>query len=407
MNLNAVWAYFVLMTAVIGLAALPLFRFIDTAPGPRTRYAAIDGLRGFLALGVFIFHLLVTHRFIETGVWELPDSRFYALLGPVGVSLFFMITGFLFWGQMLRTRGHPRWRALYIGRLFRIGPMYLFVVLVMLCIVFARTGFRLLEPAHAVAGSVIQWLALGVMNMQPDVNGYQASHVLAGVTWTISYEWAFYASLIATAYFARGRTHLIFVFGALALCLAGKVLLNADAMGFAVLFLSGMAVASLLHENVKLRMSQNVSSATALACLAVIFATSRSGYGTTTAMLLALFFYLVCSGASIFGLLTTTPARRLGNISYSLYLMQGLVLTSVFAVAPVRTFAMASPQEYWAIGLVCACLLLLGSSLTYAIIERPGIALGKRLIRRHTPAAGSPQHDADMEPATSAGTGLG
>jgi hypothetical protein len=44
-----------------------------------------------------------------------------------------------------------------------------------------------------VAGSVLQWLALGVIDMQPDVNGYQASHVLAGVTWTISYEWAFYA----------------------------------------------------------------------------------------------------------------------------------------------------------------------------------------------------------------------
>jgi peptidoglycan/LPS O-acetylase OafA/YrhL len=333
----------------------------------------------------------VTHRFIETGIWDVPGSRFYALLGPVGVSLFFMITGFLFWGKMLRARGRPRWRELYLGRLFRIGPMYLFVVLVMLCIVFARTGFRLLESPDVVAGSVLQWLALGVIDTQPDVNGYQASHVLAGVTWTISYEWAFYASLVATAYFARGRTHLIFVFVALGLCLAGKVVLRVDAMGFAVLFLSGMAVASLLHENMKLRMPDNVSSALALACLVVIFAASRSGYGVLTATLLALFFYLVCSGASVFGLLTTTPAHRLGNISYSLYLMQGLVLTVVFASDSIRNFAMASPQQYWAIGVVCACLLLLGSSLGYAIIERPGIALGKRLMRR-APTTGVPQH---------------
>jgi len=196
---------------------------------------------------------------------------------------------------------------------------------------------------------------------------------------------------MATAYFARGRTHLIFVLGALGLCLAGKVLLCIDATGFAVLFLSGMAVASLLHENMKLPMPDNVSSAIALACLAVIFATSRSGYGMLTATLLALFFYLVCSGASVFGLLTTTPAHRLGNISYSLYLMQGLVLTIVFASDSIRNFAMASPQQYWAIGVVCACLLLLGSSLSYAFIERPGIALGKRLMRRE-PTTGSPQH---------------
>jgi peptidoglycan/LPS O-acetylase OafA/YrhL len=145
MNLTAVWAYFALMTAVVGLAALPVFRFVDTAPGTGTRYSAIDGLRGFLALGVFVFHLIVTHRYIETGIWEAPSSRFYALLGPVGVSVFFMITGFLFWGQMLRAKGRPAWRKLYIGRLFRIGPMYVFVVLVMLYVVFARTGFRLLE----------------------------------------------------------------------------------------------------------------------------------------------------------------------------------------------------------------------------------------------------------------------
>lgn len=401
MNLNAVWAYFVLMTVVLGLAALPPFRFIDTAPGPGARYSAIDGLRGFLALGVFVFHLMVTHRYIETGAWELPDSRFYALLGPVGVSLFFMITGFLFWGQMLRAKGNPPWRKLYVGRLFRIGPMYLSVVLAMLCIVFARTGFRLLEAPGVVAGSIARWLALGVVNLQPDVNGYPASHLLAGVTWTISYEWAFYASLIATGFFARGRTHLIFVFGALALCLAGKVLLNADAMGFAALFLSGMAVASLLHENVKPRMSQSSCSATALACLALIFATSHNGYGTGTAILLALFFYLVCSGASLFGLLTTAPARRLGNISYSLYLMQGLVLTCVFSIASIRTFAMASPQGYWAIGVVCAAVLLLGASLGYTLIERPGIALGKHLVRR-APAPASP-HGVDAKRMTSGG----
>jgi len=404
MNLDPVWAYFVLMTVVVGFAALPLFRFIDNAPNPGARYSTIDGLRGFLALAVFVFHLLVTHRFIETGIWDVPDSRFYALLGSVGVSLFFMITGFLFWEKMLRAKGRPRWRELYIGRLFRIGPMYLFVVLVMLYIVFTRTGFQLHEPADVVAKSVLQWMALGMIDAQPDVNGYRASHVLAGVTWTIWYEWAFYASLMATAVFARGRAHLVFVIAALAVCLGGKLLLRVDAMGIAVLFLSGMAVASLLHENIRPRMSNSVSSTIALASMGVVFLTSDTGYGTLSAMLLALFFYFVCSGTSVFGLLTTTPARRLGNISYSLYLMQGLVLTLVFAIAPLRDFAMASPQQYWVASIVCVCVLLLGSALGYACIERPGIALGKRLMRRRTPTTGSPQRGADTERVAPAGT---
>ena len=382
MHLHAPWAYFLLMTIVMAIAALPVFGVIDSAPDPNGRYRAIDGLRGFLALGVFVFHLIVTHGFIETGIWDVPRSRFYALLGPVGVSLFFMITGFLFWGKLLRAKGRPGWNELYIGRLFRIGPMYLVVVLIMLFIVFLRTGFQLSEPAQVVAGSVLQWLALGLVDTQPDVNGYPATHVLAGVTWTIWYEWAFYGSLAASAYFARGRIHLIFVFSALALCLAGKLLLHVDALGFAVLFSSGMVVASVLHANMKLRISANLSSTLALALLCVIFATLDRGYGTPAAMLLTLFFYLVCSGTSLFGLLTTRPARRLGNVSYSLYLMQGLVLTVVFGIAPIRTFAMTSPENYWAVGIVCVCVLLLSASLAYVLIERPGIALGKRFVQR-------------------------
>ena len=382
MTLDAVWAYFVLMTAVLGIAALPILGFLDSAQDRRARYGAIDGLRGLLALGVFVFHLVVTHRFIETGRWEVPDSRFYALLGPVGVSLFFMITGFLFWGKMLRAHGRPAWRALYVGRLFRIGPMYLFVVVLMLGFVLTKTGFQLLEPVDVVAGSVVQWLALGFVDTQPDVNGYKATHVLAGVTWTIWYEWVFYASLVATALFARGRTHLIFVFTALAICLAGKMLAHVNAMGFALLFVCGMTIASLLHAGLKPRLSPGVSSTIALVCLVVVFSTSRSGYGTFTAALLSLFFYLVCSGTSMFGLLTTQPAQRLGTISYSLYLMQGLVLTAVFAIAPLRTFAMVSPQNFWAVGLLCVCALVFAASLGFSLIERPAIAFGKRVLTR-------------------------
>lgn len=61
-------------------------------------------------------------------------------------------------------------------------------------VVIAKTGFVLHEPLGDVISAAAQWLALGIVNLQPDVNGYPATHVLARVTWTISYEWAFYAS---------------------------------------------------------------------------------------------------------------------------------------------------------------------------------------------------------------------
>jgi peptidoglycan/LPS O-acetylase OafA/YrhL len=252
----------------------------------------------------------------------------------------------------------------------------------MLVIVFARTGFEFREPVWAVASAVLQWLALGLVDTQPDVNTYPAARVLAGVTWTIAYEWAFYASLVAIAPFARQRLHLWFVLAALALCLGAKVLWHIDALGFAALFLIGMSVASLLHEKMRLRLSNNVASLIALSCLVLVFSTGRSGYATPTAFLLSVFFYLVCSGTSLFGLLGTLPAQRLGRISYSLYLMQGLVLTLVFAAGPIRAFALMSPWAFWATGTACACLLLVCSALGYAWVERPGIAFGKHFAGR-------------------------
>lgn len=382
MDINVALAFFILMGLVLGMAALPHFRFVDNASDSPSRYSALDGLRGFAALSVFFHHFVITHHFVDTGVWVNPDSRFYTLLGPVGVSVFFMITGFLFWGKLLRARGRPRWYELYIQRLFRIGPMYLFVVLVMLFIVFARTGFQLHESPTAVLGSALQWLALGAIDTQPTVNTYEAKWVLAGVTWTIYYEWVFYASLLATAFFARGRMHLVFIGVGLVFSLLGRRYLHWDNSGFAMLFLCGMAVASLLHEDIKLRLSPKLSSGLAFTCMSVVLITSNNGYGTVTMLILAVFFYLVCSGTSVFGLLTSTPAIRLGNISYSIYLMQGLVLTSVFAITPVKNFAMASVLNYWAIGMVCLGVLLVCAAFGYALIERPGIAFGKQLTRR-------------------------
>jgi peptidoglycan/LPS O-acetylase OafA/YrhL len=229
-------------------------------------------------------------------------------------------------------------------------------------------------------------LALGFVNLQPDVNGYSATHVLAGVTWTISYEWAFYASLFVTAVVARSRAHLPLVAAALVLCLIGKSVLDSSVLGFAALFLSGMTVGSLLHGN-KPAPANWLGSALALACLLLIFFPSlfganRSGYGTVATLALAVFFYCVCSGATLFGLLATRAAQRLGSISYSVYLLQGIVLTLVLTPAPLRTFAMSAVGNYWLVGVLCACVLIAVAGLTFVFVEQPCIALGRLFTQR-------------------------
>src|SRR5688500_16089594 len=101
MQIEIAWLYFALLGLLMAFINLPVFRRLDAAPGTAVRYGTLDGLRGFLALSVFTFHLVLTRDFLVTGEWEPPRSRFYSFLGPLGVSLFFMITGFLFWSKLL------------------------------------------------------------------------------------------------------------------------------------------------------------------------------------------------------------------------------------------------------------------------------------------------------------------
>jgi peptidoglycan/LPS O-acetylase OafA/YrhL len=370
------------MLAILGLASTPLMRWADTPPSPTPeRITALDGLRGFLALGVFFHHAAVYHAYLAGSGWALPPSRFYALLGQAGVALFFMLTGFLFWSRLLERR--PDWTALYIGRVFRIGPLYLATIAWMCAIAVARTGGPHFDAADL--GSLAQWSALGIVR-GGTINGYTDTGLLtAGVTWTLQYEWLFYLALLPLSLLA-GRRPLATAFAVAAAGFAGMAVFRALPFVCMALFGLGMTCGSLRRlAPGPAPLPAWATSTLVLALLAAAVLAFRSAYTPPAMILLAAAFYLVSSGCTVFGLLTSRPVVRLGNISFGVYLLQGLVLTLMFVGTPLGPLSLRSPAHHWGLMIAAGMILVLVATAAHALIERPGIALGKTLSRPNGP----------------------
>ncbi|WP_086824106.1 acyltransferase [Allokutzneria sp. NRRL B-24872] len=339
--------------------SVPAFARLDSPASGR--FGHVDGLRGFLALAVFVHHVAVWRGYAETGRWEPPESAFFEHLGKAPVWLFFMITGFLFWRKVIA--GPVRWRTMLLGRVFRIGPLYLVVILFMLLIVFWRTGFQLHQPAGTVLGQVASWLALGLSgNATTVINGYADAHtVVAGVTWTLQFEWVFYLSLPLLA-LVRKRLLMPSVMLALLLALPANEMSALPLASFASLF-AGMVCAALPP----LSVPDRLSSAVVVLCL--LPGPFLAPTGSLQIVLLAVAFFLVCNGSSVFGLLGLRASRRLGAVSYGVYLSHGLVLT---LLAPTT----------WPVAALAGLIVLVVAALAHVLVERPGIRWGKRLSTR-------------------------
>jgi peptidoglycan/LPS O-acetylase OafA/YrhL len=382
----SIWPFFLEIGLLLAIAATPLLRAADSPPIPtKRRVETLDGLRGFLALSVFFHHASVYQRFLRYQVWEFPPSRFHKLLGGLSVAMFFMITGFLFYSQLLKARGRLDWKKLYVGRLFRILPLYWFFVALVLIGVGLHTGWHLNVSRLKLAKQITQWAGRGVFDEAPINGDWYTSRISAHVTWTLGFEWRFYVSLIALAIPARWRlggllTPPILLCSVLAYELFA---LNATVPWICVaLFLIGMSTASFRAVKPNMDLRGGYASVAVLALLAIPFINSSTIYGVLPVVLIAVAFVLIASGADIFGLLLTMPARRLGNISYGIYLLQGPVLAGASAIGFIRALDLSSPLGHWTATFLEALALVALATCAHVWIERPGIDLGQRLLSR-------------------------
>lgn len=379
------WPFFLQVGLLFAIVSTPLFRSIDPPPTrSANRILALDGLRGLMALAIFFHHTAIYHQYLQQGVWEYPPSGFYLYVGRCALGIFFMLTGYLFYGYVLKTQGRPDWKKIFIGRAVRFLPVYWFLVLLVFIGVGVGTAWHLNVPRHTLAEQILRWCAGGFFTETP-LNGYwRTSRITMSVTWTLRYDWIFCLSLFVLAIPARWRRGGL-IAPPLLLCVAAAYVPFAPqsqkkAILCVVSLFLGMSIAGLktLAPNLKIKPWQ-----ASLACVAaalLTFIPSPVLFQVLPVFLIGVAFLLVVFGADFFGLFASRTARRFGNLSYGVYLLQGPVLAVMFSSRRLRGIELGSPLGHFAVSTASAIVLVFFAASSYLFIEQPGAELGIKLF---------------------------
>lgn len=339
----------------------------------KNRHEMLDGLRGFLALGVLFQHAVTNFTYYSTGVWKITEVRFYRHLGGEAVILFFMITSFLYWSKAITSAGTLDFKKIYKNRFFRLAPMYLFTAGIVTVSVLIQTNFNI----GSISGffkDILSWLSLGLITTT-SVNGMSIIPINAGIHWTLHYEWFFYLLLPFSSMILRGGWYRLFAAPLLLL-----VFLLPD-RGYWIIFLFGIAAAHIVHtwpklnwiqESSKKSISMILVSSIPVIGFVAIYLIQYKPYSVIQYMISLAVLLIFIYGNSFFGLLKTRAALFLGTISYSLYLLHGIVLFAVLRISDTITpVAELTPTLYWFLILLAGLLTVLTSAITYKYVEHP------------------------------------
>ncbi|HEX4424770.1 MAG TPA: acyltransferase [Terriglobales bacterium] len=360
----------------LGIAHFLVKRF--GLPPAGGRFSTIDGLRGYLAFMVFLHHSSVWYSFVRTRLWRPPSSQIYVLFGRGSVDVFFMITAFLFWSKLIDSRTKPiNWLRLYVSRVLRLFSLYAAVVLLMLLIVGIATRFQLRVPAGNLIGSIGKWLGFTVLG-DPDINGFvDTRNIVAGVMWSLPYEWWFYLSLpMFGLLFRRVRPLSWIIFSILATTAGVYWGMKYSVDNMFVTFLGGIVAAFLVRRK---RFCSLVSGPVGAILALFFFAIGPVLYMTAESLpgifLLSLGFIIIACGNNIFGILSWPASRMLGEMTYSIYLLHGMILFLTFRyVIGLDRAAELSYTTHWLVILLCVPVLVAVSYSTFRLIEAPGMA---------------------------------
>jgi peptidoglycan/LPS O-acetylase OafA/YrhL len=392
--------YFALMVLFLIEASLvqklwPFYRrhSVRTTAGGR-HFAELDGLRGVLALSVFFTHSETHLQRFQTGAWSLVDSNFYSQLAVAPVAMFFLITGFLFWSKALKgTLG--TWNGYLKKRALRLFPAYLLAVVLIFTVVAVQTHFEPHQSLLSFLGSVLSFLTFQLVPGPPPNGFSETPLVYAAVFWSLRVEWMFYLSLLFLAYFARSiRKQVLLILIVVAAQFTLPIIQpRIHVKGFSSLgigtleyftfylysyFSIGMIAAYLRSKWQASRLAKSSYAAiAALLVIACLVAFLPPKAGLLEGVILGLPFLAIVYGNSFWGFLRLRPVVLLGEISYSIYILHGIVLYVSYSLLArwVRVNEFTS-LYFWGFTALTGSAVIALAAFSYRFFEAPFIGGG-------------------------------
>lgn len=323
------------------------------------RGSAIDGLRGILAFSVLLHHFYCTYLWKTTGNWDPYDNKLINNFGSVPVSLFFLITGYLFLSKLIKSEDID-WKKLYISRIRRIMPLYIFtvVIIVFTTILFVQQSYSLNE--------LLRWASGYIVFKSEGFKDYPSMLINAGVQWSLLYEWGFYFALPIVYLVMKKKKDLRFLIPATIIFFL--ILLNTNKFMYILFILSFLSV-KLDGKFKDIIKRNNVTVSCILLLLFVVAMCFMRSYYPPQMMTLTVIFILIVNGCDFFGLLNNKGLKILGDVSYSTYLLHGIVLFYLFTVFDF--FNLNDIKSLYLSLPIVFVLTTIFSIASYLFIERP------------------------------------
>lgn len=370
-------------------------------PPEEGRLPELDGIRGLAVLFVIFFHF--GRYFPERINWANSLYRGIKGFGWSGVDLFFVLSGFLITGILLRTRRSRNYfSSFYARRSLRILPIYFLAV-------FLFFDCGLPQTAHAFTQSPFTqlWYWLPLSNWQSAFDPLAYSPI--GHFWSLAVEEQFYL-LWPLAIFFLPEDALIGL--SLAGIAASALLRNLPAFQAIQLAspeflyrltpfrLDGLFCGALLALTLDRPRIQTFVRRHALhiflaALLVLALVTARAGFPRYTTEPMTRFGYtaLALAYASMVGsavvstgsrswlmrLYRSRPLTACGKYSYAMYIVQ----TPISLLVPIEPFlALCGIRNGCAVSVLSVLIGLLLSflvaRLSWSLIEQPCLRLKRR-----------------------------